>query len=97
MTQAVQRTAGNLKDKDADIIILLSHTGMSNADDDLSQYGENQAILMAMMENIDGIVFGHTHDLFPNEERLVADDRIDIETGTFNKIPMVQPGVSPVI
>lgn len=94
MTQAVQRTAGILKDKGADIIILLSHTGMSNADDDLTQYGENQAILMAMMENIDGIVFGHTHDLFPNEERLVADDRINIETGTFNKIPMVQPGVS---
>lgn len=94
MTEAVRRTADQLKADGADIIILLSHTGMSNADDDLSQFGENQAILMAMMENIDGIVFGHTHDLFPNGNLLISDDRINLNEGTFNNIPMVQPGVS---
>lgn len=94
MTEAVKRTADQLKSAGADIIILLSHTGMSKADNDLGQFGENQAVLMAMMEHIDGIVFGHTHDVFPNGNLLVSDDRIDIEKGTFNSIPMVQPGVS---
>ncbi|CEA03845.1 Trifunctional nucleotide phosphoesterase protein YfkN precursor [Jeotgalicoccus saudimassiliensis] len=94
MTEAVRATTARLKNDGADIVILLSHTGMSNADDDLSQFGENQAILMAMMEGIDGIVFGHTHDVFPNGNLLIEDERIDIGKGTFNHIPMVQPGVS---
>lgn len=94
MTEAVKKTTEHLKTAGADIIILLSHTGMSNADNDLTQFGENQAILMAMMEGIDGIVFGHTHDVFPNSNLLIEDDRIDINRGTFNNIPMVQPGVS---
>ena len=66
---------------------------MSEADDDLTPLGENQAVLMAMMEDIDGIVFGHTHDVFPSGDLLISDDRLDIDTVTFNKIPMVQPGV----
>lgn len=94
MTEAVRETTAQLKDGGADIIILLSHTGMSEADDDLTPLGENQAVLMAMMEDIDGIVFGHTHDVFPSGDLLISDDRLDIDTGTFNKIPMVQPGVS---
>lgn len=94
MTEAVERTTEQLRTDGADIVILLSHTGMSNADNDLSQFGENQAILMAMMGSIDGIIFGHTHDVFPNGELLVTDDRLDISTGTFNDVPMVQPGVS---
>ncbi|CAD2081392.1 hypothetical protein GCM10007275_21530 [Jeotgalicoccus coquinae] len=94
MTEAVKKTTAQLKADGADIVILLAHTGMSNADADLSQFGENQAVLMAMMEGIDGIVFGHTHDVFPNDNLLIEDDRIDIGKGTFNNIPMVQPGVS---
>lgn len=94
MTEAVERTTEQLRESGADIIILLSHTGMSNADEDLSQFGENQAVLMAMMGSVDGIIFGHTHDVFPNGHLLVVDDRLDISSGTFNNIPMVQPGVS---
>ena len=94
MTEAVKKTTEQLKDDGADIVILLSHTGMSNADADLTQFGENQAVLMAMMEGIDGIVFGHTHDVFPNGNLLIEDDRINIGKGTFNNIPMAQPGVS---
>ena len=94
MTEAVKETTAQLKTAGADIIILLSHTGMSNADNDLTQFGENQAVLMAMMEDIDGIVFGHTHDVFPNGNLLIEDDRIDSDRGTFNNLPMVQPGVS---
>lgn len=94
MTEAVERTTEQLRADGADLVILLSHTGMSNADEDLSQFGENQAVLMAMMGSIDGIVFGHTHDVFPNGNLLVADERLDISAGTFNNVPMVQPGVS---
>ena len=94
MTEAVRETTAQLKADGADIVILLSHTGMSKADADLSQFGENQAVLMALMEGIDGIVFGHTHDVFPDGDLLLEDDRIDISKGTFNNIPMVQPGVS---
>lgn len=94
MAEAVEQTAEKLKEDGADIIILLSHTGMSKAEDDQSTHGENQAMLMALLGCIDGIVFGHTHDLFPHEAINVEDERLDLFKGTFNGIPMVQPGVS---
>lgn len=94
MSEAVKQTAADLKEDGADIIILLSHTGMSKAADDQHTHGENQAMLMALLGCIDGIVFGHTHDLFPHEDINVQDERLDLFKGTFNGIPMVQPGVS---
>ena len=94
MPEAVTKTAEDLKRQGADLIILLSHSGMSAKEDDQVALGENQAMRMALVTSIDGIVLGHTHDLFPHESMMIDDERLNMDEGTFNEVPMVQPGVS---
>ncbi|MCG1010866.1 5'-nucleotidase C-terminal domain-containing protein [Salinicoccus sp. ID82-1] len=94
MRTTVERTAEEIRAEGADIIILLSHSGMSKHPDHLKSYGENQTLLMTMIKDIDGIVFGHTHEFFPDQMLEAEIDNIDLNKGAVNGKPMVQPGVS---
>ncbi|WP_411842342.1 5'-nucleotidase C-terminal domain-containing protein [Salinicoccus sp. HZC-1] len=93
MRRTVEETAGEIKAEGADLIILLSHSGLSKNPDHLRKFGENQTLLMTMIKDVDGIVFGHTHEFFPDADFEVEIDNIDFKKGTINGKPMVQPGV----
>ncbi len=93
MRRTVEETAAEIKVRGADLVILLSHSGLSKNPDHLRKFGENQTLLMTMIKDIDGIVFGHTHEFFPDEDFEVEIGSIDFKKGTVNGKPMVQPGV----
>lgn len=93
MRKTVEDTAAEIKSKGADLVMLLSHSGLSKNPDHLRQFGENQTLLMTMIKDVDGIIFGHTHEFFPDADFEVEIDNIDFKKGTINGKPMVQPGV----
>lgn len=94
MRMTVERVAKEMRAAGADITILLSHSGMSKNPDHIRSYGENQTLLMTMINDIDGIVFGHTHEFFPDAAFEMEIDNINFMKGSVNDKPMVQPGVS---
>lgn len=93
MRKTVEATAAEIKSRGADLVILLSHSGLSKNPEHVRKFGENQTLLMTMIKDVDGIVFGHTHEFFPDEGFEVEIDNIDFRKGTINGKPMVQPGV----
>lgn len=93
MKESIDAEVQVLKDNGADLVILLSHSGMSRAKEDMERFGENQTFLMTFLKDIDGIVFGHTHELFPHDGYDMDVSALDIVKGTVNGVPMVQPGV----
>ena len=93
MKESIDAEVHALKENGADIVIMLSHSGMSRAKEDMERFGENQTFLMTFLKDIDGIVFGHTHELFPHDGYKIDVSTLDIVKGTVNGVPMVQPGV----
>jgi 2',3'-cyclic-nucleotide 2'-phosphodiesterase / 3'-nucleotidase len=78
-----------MKERGADIIVALAHTGISNAAPQGKD--ENAALYLGFVPGIDVILTGHLHLVFPGP---VFKDRpgIDIEKGTLNGIPAVMAG-----
>ncbi len=78
-----------MKERGADIIVALAHTGISSARP--QGRDENAALHLAFVPGIDVILTGHLHLVFPGP---VFKDRpgIDIEKGTLNGIPAVMAG-----
>ncbi len=78
-----------MKERGADIIVALAHTGISSAT--AQGRDENAALHLAFVPGIDVILTGHLHLVFPGP---VFKDRpgIDIEKGTLNGIPAVMAG-----
>jgi 2',3'-cyclic-nucleotide 2'-phosphodiesterase / 3'-nucleotidase len=78
-----------MKERGADIIVALAHTGISNAT--AQGKDENAALYLAFVPGIDVILTGHLHLVFPGP---VFKDRpgIDIEKGTLNGVPAVMAG-----
>jgi 2',3'-cyclic-nucleotide 2'-phosphodiesterase / 3'-nucleotidase len=78
-----------MKERGADIIVALAHTGISNATPQGKD--ENAALYLSFVPGIDVILTGHLHQVFPGPN---FKDRpgIDIEKGTMNGIPTVMAG-----
>ncbi|GGB10545.1 hypothetical protein ERX37_09325 [Macrococcus hajekii] len=85
MYQAVQNCVPELKNK-CDIVICLCHTGFDACQN--NELGlENQVHLLTTIPDIDAIIFGHTHQLFPSDD-VTADY---IEDGRIHHVYAVQP------
>jgi 2',3'-cyclic-nucleotide 2'-phosphodiesterase / 3'-nucleotidase len=78
-----------MKERGADIIVALAHTGVSNAPPQGKD--ENAALYLSFVPGIDVILTGHSHLVFPGP---AFKDRpgIDIEKGTLNGVPTVMAG-----
>ncbi len=78
-----------MKERGADIIVALAHTGISNAPPQGKD--ENAALYLSFIPGIDVILTGHSHLVFPGRD---FRDRpgIDVEKGTLNGIPSVMAG-----
>lgn len=78
-----------MKERGADIIVALAHTGVSNAPPQGKD--ENAALYLSFVPGIDVILTGHSHLVFPGP---AFKDRpgIDFEKGTLNGVPAVMAG-----
>lgn len=78
-----------MKEKGADIIIALSHSGIGSADH--SDGMENASVPLAAVEGIDAIMTGHSHLVFPSST--YADFAgVDADKGTIHGTPAVMGG-----
>lgn len=78
-----------MKEKGADIIIALSHSGIGSAE--LSEGMENASVPLAAVEGIDAIMTGHSHLVFPSST--YADFAgVDADKGTIHGTPAVMGG-----
>ncbi len=78
-----------MKEKGADIIIALSHSGIASARE--TDGMENAAVPLAAVAGIDAIMTGHSHLVFPSST--YADfAAVDVDKGTLHDTPAVMGG-----
>lgn len=75
-----------MKAQGADIIVALCHFGIDPDDET-----ENIASLIAALPEVDAVLAGHTHDVFPGPD-IAKSKGIDPDTGTLSGKPAVMSG-----
>ena len=78
-----------MKEKGADIIIALSHSGIGSAD--ATDGMENAAVPLAAIDGIDAIMTGHSHLVFPSPT-YAEYPAVDAEAGTIHGKPATMGG-----
>ena len=89
MVEAGRAAAATLRAGGADIVIALSHSGITAAGS--GDEAENASLALAMRADVDVLVAGHTHQLFPGPcfEGIAG---VDAQAGTLAGKPAVMPG-----
>ncbi|WP_083100656.1 bifunctional 2',3'-cyclic-nucleotide 2'-phosphodiesterase/3'-nucleotidase [Pseudophaeobacter leonis] len=87
--QTARAYVPEMKEKGADIIIALSHSGIAAARE--SDGMENASLPLAAIEGIDAIMTGHSHLVFPSS-RYEGIDGINAEAGTLHGKPATMGG-----
>ncbi|MBT2689727.1 metallophosphoesterase [Bacillus sp. ISL-47] len=80
-----------MKNKGADIIVALAHTGLQS-DKGLDEKKGNSVYALSKVKGIDAILFGHSHSVFPVRDELQKLPGIDLKMGTINGTAAVQAG-----
>lgn len=81
-----------MKQEGADIIVALAHTGYGT-DGEYVEGAENMAYHLTLIDDIDVVIGGHSHEMFPSEN-FVKDtgyQNVDLTKGTINGKFTVQP------
>ena len=86
--QAARAWVPEMKEAGADIIVALSHSGISTAPE--SEGMENASLHLAGVDGIDALVTGHHHLVFPSEK--FEGDGIDAANGTLQGKPATMGG-----
>ena len=78
-----------MKSEGADIVIAIPHSGISTSD----RHGmdEHASYYLANVPDIDAILFGHSHRVFPSDS-FSGIPAVDIEKGTINGVAATMPG-----
>ena len=87
--QSARAYVPEIKEKGADIIIALSHSGIGSARE--SEGMENASLPLAAVEGIDAILTGHSHLVFPSS-RYADLEGIDADKGTLHGKPATMGG-----
>ena len=89
MVEAVRAWVPQMREAGADLVVLLAHSGIGPIRH--TENMENAVIPLAMIDGVDLILSGHSHQLFPS--RAFADiPGVDIERGTVCGKPTVMSG-----
>ena len=88
IVKSVEEQIPKMKKKGADLIIVLAHTGIGDAE--VNELEENAAYDLTKVEGIDAIISGHSHSTFPGSYRNLPG--VDSEKGTINGVPVVMAG-----
>lgn len=89
IVEAAQRFVPEMKEKGADIVIAVPHSGLTAATP--QGMDENATYYLSKVPGIDAILFGHAHQVFPSDSYKDLAG-VDIEKGTINGVPSVMPG-----
>ena len=77
-------------EKKSDIVVALSHSGITNASIDSYDARENASYYLAMLDGIDAMITGHHHGTFPDDYSDLK--RVNAEESTMFGVPTVMPG-----
>lgn len=92
IVQTAEKFIPQMKAEGADIIIAIPHSGLTaSAKEDLA---ENTALYLSLVPDIDAILFGHNHRVFPGDTAYDGFEYagIDNVNGKLNGVPAVMPG-----
>ncbi len=87
--EAVQREVPKLKNQGADVIVVIAHSGISNAP--RAGGDENFSAYLATIDGVDAVITGHSHRVFPGKDY----DNLanaDLKKGTLDGKPFVMAG-----
>lgn len=87
--EAANATIKKLKKEQADVIVAIPHSGIQSSPKE--GMDENTSYYLSQIDDIDAILFGHAHGIFPSEMYKDFKDA-DIEKGTLNGVPATMPG-----
>jgi 2',3'-cyclic-nucleotide 2'-phosphodiesterase / 3'-nucleotidase len=99
IVKSAEKVVPQMKEAGADIVVVLSHSGIAEYDQDkkMKEYTEgmeNAAYYLSKVEGIDAILTGHQHLMFPNAAKpsFADGNGIDNTNGTINGVPTLMPG-----
>jgi 2',3'-cyclic-nucleotide 2'-phosphodiesterase / 3'-nucleotidase len=89
IVESAKKYVPEMKKKGADVIVVLAHTGISA--ETYQPDMENAAYYLTEIKDIDAVLTGHSHNLFPGS--LYANlPNTNLEKGTINGKPVVMAG-----
>ena len=74
----------------SDIVVVLSHSGITSAPVDSYAARENASYYVAQIDGVDAMITGHHHNVFPDDYKDL--EGVDAEAGTVFGVPTVMPG-----
>lgn len=89
ITETAKKFVPQMKKEGADIIVAIPHSGFSQ--EPYKAMAENSVYYLSDVPDINAIMFGHSHGVFPSKE-FANIKGVDIAKGTVNGIPAVMPG-----
>ncbi|MEK4484692.1 bifunctional 2',3'-cyclic-nucleotide 2'-phosphodiesterase/3'-nucleotidase [Psychrobacillus sp. FSL H8-0484] len=87
--QAVEAVVPEMQKAGADVIVVLSHSGLGNMTHEAGE--EDVTYLLTKVKGVDAIITGHAHQVFPGKVDASLTN-VDVEKGTINGVPVVMPG-----
>jgi len=92
IVETAKKYVPQMKAEGADIIIAIPHSGFEKAD--AKGNDENAVYYLSEVPEIDAILFGHAHKVFPGKDFASYDgeEGIDNVKGTINGVAAVEPG-----
>lgn len=87
--QAVEAIVPEMKKAGADVIVVLSHSGLGDMKHEVGE--EDVTYLLTKVKGVDAIITGHAHQVFPGEVDKSLTN-VNVENGTINGVPVVMPG-----
>ncbi len=88
--ETAKRYVPEMKAAGADIVIAIPHSGMYATPRE--GMDEHATYHLAKVDDIDAIMFGHSHSVFPGAEAFNNMEGVDNEKGTVFGVPAVMPG-----
>jgi len=87
--ETAKKFVPQMKAEGADIIIAVPHSGFEDIPQ--TELMENSVLYLSQVPDIDAIMFGHAHKVFPSAD-FAGKTGVDLEKGTINGVPSVEPG-----
>jgi len=89
ITATARKLVPQMKKQGADVVIAIPHSGLSS--EPYKALAENSVYYLSEVPDIDALMFGHSHGVFPSEA-FKGIPGVNVAAGTINGVPAVMPG-----
>lgn len=89
--ETAQQRIPQMKAAGADVVIVLSHSGLGQVTDTPDPQAEHLAYALTRVPSVNAVLSGHSHSVFPHA-RYQDLPNTDLQRGLINGIPTVLPG-----